>query len=562
MVETTIRIKVIDGEVQLGAEEIKKLGRAIDDVEKKAKKVGGKVKESGSDIEKGFGKAEESVRNLNDGLEGGVKEAVKLTKAVKVGGAAMRSALIATGIGAFVVALGFIVSNWDAIGEALGFINKDLEHQKSLLKDNNDLLDIQLERLSLQKDILKLQGESTEDLVKQEKLLLEEKRKNILATIENLKLTIATEEAKAKELKWWQQIFGIPKSSGKIDEEERQILADKNEELEKQYNLLLKIDKQVLTPEKEAKEKKEKIPKEEKNRSADILREAELSLLGERQREIRERDERFQNDLLELKKAGITDLTAVELEYRQDLLAIDEQYRPSLESGGIADPYNEQKEKDALRLEALREGTEEFAIAQNEQIDLEVQGLIKSAEIQNRKTEDEKANADARVKLTEEEFAAKQMLLDGFSGSLDAVSELVGRQTGAGKALAVASALIDTYAAIAAQLRAAAGSPGAAIPGYAIAQAVATGLAGFAAVKNILKVKVPYDKGGGSGSFAGGGGAGATAAPSFNVVGTSGVNQLAQTLNQEQQPIQAFVVGGDVTSQQEFERNVVETSSI
>jgi hypothetical protein len=556
MVETTIRIKVIDGEVQLGAEEIKKLGRAIDDVEKKAKKVGGKVKESGSDIEKGFGKAEESVRNLNDGLEGGVKEAVKLTKAAKVGGAAMRSALIATGIGAFVVALGFIVSNWDAIGEALGFINKDLEHQKSLLKDNNDLLDIQLERLSLQKDILKLQGESTEDLVKQEKLLLEEKRKNILATIENLKLTIATEEAKAKELKWWQQIFRIPKSSGKIDEEERQILADKNEELEKQYNLLLKIEKQVLTPEKEAKEKK---PKEEKNRSADILREAELSLLGERQREIREREERFQNDLLELKKAGITDLTAVELEYRQDLLAIDEQYRPSLESGGVADPYNEQKEKDALRLEALREGTEEFAIAQNEQIDLEVQGLIKSAEIQNRKTEDEKANADARVRIAEAEFQAKQMLLDGISGSLDAVSELVGRQTGAGKALAVASALIDTYASIAGQLRAFAGVP---VPGYAIAQAVATGLAGFAAVKNILKVKVPYDKGGGSGSFAGGGGAGTTAAPSFNVVGTSGVNQLAQTLNQEQQPIQAFVVGGDVTSQQEFERNVVETSSI
>ena len=150
------------------------------------------------------------------------------------------------------------------------------------------------------------------------------------------------------------------------------------------------------------------------------------------------------------------------------------------------------------------------------------------------------------------------MLLDGISGSLDAVSEIVGRQTAAGKALAVASALIDTYASIAGQLKAFSGVP---VPGFAIAQAVATGLAGFAAVKNILKVKVPYDKGGGSGSFAGGGGGGASA-PSFNVVGTSGVNQLAQTLNQEQQPIQAFVVGGDVTSQQEFERNVVETSSI
>jgi len=54
----------------------------------------------------------------------------------------------------------------------------------------------------------------------------------------------------------------------------------------------------------------------------------------------------------------------------------------------------------------------------------------------------------------------------------------------------------------------------------------------------------------------GGGGGGATAptmsAPQFNVVGQSGVNQLA-SLNQ--QPIQAYVVSGQVTSQQALDRN-------
>ena len=34
------------------------------------------------------------------------------------------------------------------------------------------------------------------------------------------------------------------------------------------------------------------------------------------------------------------------------------------------------------------------------------------------------------------------------------------------------------------------------------------------------------------------------------MVGTSGVNQLAETLNQDQQPLQAFVVGNEVTTQQ------------
>jgi hypothetical protein len=41
-------------------------------------------------------------------------------------------------------------------------------------------------------------------------------------------------------------------------------------------------------------------------------------------------------------------------------------------------------------------------------------------------------------------------------------------------------------------------------------------------------------------------------APQFNVVGQSGVNQLASL---GQQPIQAYVVSGQVTSQQSLDRN-------
>ena len=55
--------------------------------------------------------------------------------------------------------------------------------------------------------------------------------------------------------------------------------------------------------------------------------------------------------------------------------------------------------------------------------------------------------------------------------------------------------------------------------------------------------------GGGDG---GGGGAPKMSAPQFNVVGQSGVNQLA-SLNQ--QPVQAYVVSGQVTSQQALDRN-------
>lgn len=48
--------------------------------------------------------------------------------------------------------------------------------------------------------------------------------------------------------------------------------------------------------------------------------------------------------------------------------------------------------------------------------------------------------------------------------------------------------------------------------------------------------------------------------PQFNMVGTSGVNQLAQSVSQER-PLRAYVVGSDVTTQQELDRNRVNTSS-
>lgn len=67
--------------------------------------------------------------------------------------------------------------------------------------------------------------------------------------------------------------------------------------------------------------------------------------------------------------------------------------------------------------------------------------------------------------------------------------------------------------------------------------------------------------GGGGGSAPMGGGGAPAAAPQFNVVGNSGVNQLASTLG-NQQPVQAFVVANQVTSQQALDRNIISNASI
>ena len=123
------------------------------------------------------------------------------------------------------------------------------------------------------------------------------------------------------------------------------------------------------------------------------------------------------------------------------------------------------------------------------------------------------------------------------------------------KAANIAATTIDTYTAAMAAYKSASAVPviGAALAPIAAAGAVAVGL------MNIKKIAASKFEGGGTptgDTGGGGGGGGATAptmsAPQFNVVGQSGVNQLA-SLNQ--QPVQAYVVSGQVTSQQSLDRN-------
>jgi hypothetical protein len=175
----------------------------------------------------------------------------------------------------------------------------------------------------------------------------------------------------------------------------------------------------------------------------------------------------------------------------------------------------------------------------------------------------QKANADARTKIAEAEMNARLSMLNTIASGLSMASQELGESTAVGKTLAVAAATISTYTAIAKQLEAFAGVP---IPGYAIAQAVLTGAQGFLQVKKILSVKVPGGKGsgGGGGSAGGSGGVGAgapSAAPIFNTIGASPVNQLTRALG-DQPPVQAFVVGSQVTSQQSLDRNIIQNASL
>ena len=144
--------------------------------------------------------------------------------------------------------------------------------------------------------------------------------------------------------------------------------------------------------------------------------------------------------------------------------------------------------------------------------------------------------------------------LDAVGAGLQAMSQIAGEETAAGKALAVAGATIDTYAAIAGVLANTAKTASGGIPGFAIAQAVTTGLFGLANVKKILETSVP---GGGGGVGGGGSLPSASRTFDFNLAGSTGQNQLAQTIGgQVQQPIKAYVVSSEITNQQQFDNQI------
>jgi hypothetical protein len=171
--------------------------------------------------------------------------------------------------------------------------------------------------------------------------------------------------------------------------------------------------------------------------------------------------------------------------------------------------------------------------------------------------------ADARIKIDELEAQAKAKMVAAIGQTLATASELLGKNTVAGKAMAIAATTVDTLqssiSAYKGMVAAIPGPVGIAAGAVAAAGSIATGLA---TVKKIVSVKVPGGGGGGSAPSISASSVGTPApAPSFNVVGNSGVNQIAQTLG-NQQPVQAYVVANNVTTAQSLDRNIVQNASL
>jgi ribosomal protein S18 acetylase RimI-like enzyme len=231
----------------------------------------------------------------------------------------------------------------------------------------------------------------------------------------------------------------------------------------------------------------------------------------------------------------------------------------------------EQTNAEGLRLNSIKENNAQEIALQEEKLASAAEGSsqealalqnlselkLQSVSIEENLTKNQAKNSDARIRIAKAEANAKVQAFEVTAQALTAFSKLAGEDTKAGKALAVSGALISTYLsaqkAFESQFKPLP-TPDSPVRGaIAAAAAVASGVAN---VKAILSVDEK-----GSTSLAAQ--PPKVQAPAFNVVGASAANQLAGAVSgQLQQPVKAFVVGKEITSQQELDREIINTAGI
>ena len=172
----------------------------------------------------------------------------------------------------------------------------------------------------------------------------------------------------------------------------------------------------------------------------------------------------------------------------------------------------------------------------------------------------------AKVEVKFADMSAKEKGKIATDG-LNNLASILGEETAAGKAAAIASATISTFQS--AQSSYASLAPIPIIgPALGFAAAGAAVVSGFAQIKAITATKLPSLAGKSAPSVSGGSPSApsmgtAPQPPAFNVVGSSETNQLAGAIGaQENKPVQAFVVSSDVSTAQELDRNIISGASI
>lgn len=232
-----IRVDVDSTQIDTAKLGLDQMGTSLDTASSKALKTSSSLKKVGDN-----GGAIAVLDRLTGGLATQFRDAFEATKLFNFSLKGTRAALIATGVGAFVVLLGLVVAYWDDIKDAITGVNREIEKQGILIQDNIDLLDSELGLIDAQIKLGIQRGTNVDDLIKKQKELNAEKRKELILNIGNLNAELLQAQAA-------QERFDIQKfiTGGRFTQTDERKAATK--ELETQLNeakkLLAEFDAKV-----------------------------------------------------------------------------------------------------------------------------------------------------------------------------------------------------------------------------------------------------------------------------------------------------------------------------
>ena len=203
--------------------------------------------------------------------------------------------------------------------------------------------------------------------------------------------------------------------------------------------------------------------------------------------------------------------------------------------------------KDALReeLENTEEGTARYDEILNERKLIDQEYSNNLADLKRQEKEIERSVQDSKVQMSMDAIGALNGLVQAFAADNEEAQK---KAFMVNKAAGIASAVISTAQAVAKALAETTDpTPTQSLRFGNAAIAAATGAAQVAAIaRQQFNASGTVDTNIQSNTSA-------STSPSFNLVGSTGTNALLQSL--QNTPMKAYVVGSDVTSQQQLDRN-------
>ena len=469
---------------------------------------------------------------------------------------------LATGIGLLIAGLATVVAYWDDISKAIGLTTKEQEayakQQKAIAENTKKQAEF-IGKESAEFATLISRLKDTNKGSKERKELIKDINNQYGTTLKNMSNETEFQKQLNVELENYLEF-----QRQKFNLQKNEELIGKN--LQKQSELKAKIVDKEKEIKNATKEYYDLIRAGVTIEKSDTAIPKLMSELNELKQSLTDAEQRFLNYGKQANKASaeIDNLTNGGKKYVQNLKATSSEEKYILD-----DRMLKQKQMDDENLERLKEYTEGEKIKLKTTIEI-ADGVIaqyqrelehaKFVADEQRRIDDETAQRRKRnIEFTADAIAQTFSIIAQLTQANDKMSEKQARRAfNINKMAQIGQATATTYLsatkAYASQIIP--GDPTSVVRGkIAAGLAIASGLANVAMITR-QQFNAPSTSGGGSMSASSGGG---IVAPNLNVVGDTGINQLAQL---GQTPIKAYVVSNDITTAQMFDLKVQQTASL